>query len=168
MAKRYLIKMAESSPQTVEENYGEVEIVAPDGSKTYRARPGQHSTHTHRPDFAGWGKGPPIYLALLDVIGLNPRHDGRIEWTLRGDLAIGDSLAVPNLQIHGGSIGTLTLKRISVSTYEIAVQSNVGFELDLGSLVDTAGVLHPTAQRQARALRIGASPSLQRFTLTLP
>ena len=108
LAVAFVSKMAEVSEFTVEEVYGERKETLPDGRETYRARVLQHSNRKQKPDFAGWGKGPPIYHGLIDILGLQPDHHQVLEWTIAHQLKPGEKMSVYHLAYLGGTVDDLT------------------------------------------------------------
>ena len=165
-ARNYLQKMAETSTQTVFENYGEVESTLPGGRRTYRSRPGQHAEHKVRADFAGWSKGPPVYLALEDVVGLHARQDGVLDWALRTELKIGEAYQIHNLQHQGFNV-SLKLSRTSAEQYSLDIETSGPLRIQLRSLVDTEGKLHASSRREARLIQAKPKKGKQTFQLRL-
>jgi hypothetical protein len=145
LAVGFVGKMAESSPLTVEESYGETEVVLPSGQKTYVPRPIQHASHRHRPDFAGWGKGPPIYLALMDVVGLSAGDHGDLQWRIRQSLPVNEKISVHSLQYSGGNIQELSLRALTKNSYEITARSGVPLKLK---------ITLPGEKRSAHSLKV--------------
>ncbi|MEK7358518.1 MAG: hypothetical protein AAB250_18885, partial [Bdellovibrionota bacterium] len=86
---------------------------------------------------------------------------------LRSELAIGERLAIPNLQYKGGTVSKLSIKRISATHYELEVTSQRPFTLEIGTLVDASGVSKPTVQRRAESVAVVGASQPQRFVLTL-
>ena len=129
LSAKVLKYMAQSSVDTVEESYGEVEVTMPDGTISLKARPLQHSSHQHRSDFAGWGKGPPIYNLINHFLGMRPTYTGVMEWNLPVTLNIGDSIGVKNLIYLGGTVRELSVKKIADQTYEVTASSEGAFTL---------------------------------------
>jgi len=167
LAAAYNKKMAESSENTVEENYGEIVIRHDDGTVSITARPGQHAQHQHRPDFAGWGKGPPIYLGLVDVLGVNAGYDKTLSWNLRISMETGETMYVQNLWVNGGIIQTMAVTRLSETEYQFDVLSKTDFSFRLGSLIDGNGTLKADVQSQSAVLSVNKGPSRQTFKLKL-
>lgn len=146
LTKDYLAKMAEWSTDTVEESYGEIRIELADGGVSFKSRAIQHSRHAHRPDFAGWGKGPPISLLLKHVLGLSPQYDGVLEWNLFLPMDAGDRLTVNNLQYLGGTVASLSLEKNADGGFTVTAVSEKPLRLRVNSFVDAEDRLRPEVQ----------------------
>lgn len=141
---RFLQKIAKWSTKTVEESYGEFQVTLPDGRIVTEARAIQHSEHTHRTDFAGWGKGPAVYMYLKHVLGLVPDHHGRMNWNLMVPMEIGQEITIKNLQYKGGTVHLLKLRKTGADSYDLIAKSDKPFPLILNIMRDRQGKLHNT------------------------
>lgn len=170
ISRDFTAGMAESSPNTVEEAYGLKKFVQPDGTVVYKWVPIEHGPHTHRPDFAGWGKVPPIDGVVRDVIGLHPSARRGLQWNLRTPLKIGSStdvLGVQNLQYMGGNVEKLVVRRISKNVYEVTVKSEKPFDLRLGSLLDDNDHLASSMQSIGKSVHVAGGDQTQIFQIAM-
>lgn len=125
LAQKVLKKIAEWSTRTVEESYGEHRV-----NGELMARALQHASHPHRPDFAGWGLVPPVYVTYNHFLGFRPTYQaGRVDWDLRTPLKIGDSLTLRHTIYLGQEIRELKLTRISET--RLRIESAAAMALDL-------------------------------------
>lgn len=141
-ALSFLKKTAEWSVETVEESLGETTIRMPDGRIIgFKARAIQHAEHMHRPDFAGWGKGPPVYLLLNHILGINPTYSSKLQWNLMVPLERGEFIEVKNLQYMGQTVRTLKVRRNSSGAHEVTVDADGPIKIELNIMRDEAGRL---------------------------
>lgn len=127
----FLKKTAKWSDKTVEESLGEIMKELPNGSVTFDARAIQHSEHTHREDFAGWGKVPPVYMLLVHILGIMPNYQGKLQWNLMIPLDVGQFIQVNNLQYMGHTIKSLKVQRTALGIYELTIESSGEFDIEL-------------------------------------
>ena len=162
--------MAKSSTDTVDEAYGVDRVVQPDGTVELVGRPLAHGTHPHREDFAGWGKVPPLDGVVQDIIGIRPTARRGIEWNLRTRLTEGsqtDALGVYNMQYAGGNVKTLELKRVGKAAYQLTVESERPFRLQLGSLLDSSDTLKADLQSRGQPIQVAGGNKKQTFRVEL-
>lgn len=140
MATQFLRGMTEANSETVAEMYGAGNKLNVLESK---GRVGQHEGHTTRLDFAGWGKVPPVYLMLENIIGLEPQVDGKLVWNVYAPMQIGDTLEVNNYIYRDQLIKKLVLKKVAEDHF--VVTSDVALPtLQVQSFRDPQGRLLQT------------------------
>lgn len=164
-ALNFLKKTAAWSTKTVEESLGEIMTELPDGSVTFEARAIQHAEHMHREDFAGWGKGPPVYLLLKHIIGLLPNYNGKMTWNLMIPLKLGQFIEVKNLQYMGHSVRSLKVRRIGVGALEVTVDSDGAFDIEVNVMRDSDGRLHNSPINKTPTISVPAGGTVWKGAL---
>ena len=157
---------AEYSTKTVEEAYGTVLETAKDGSRRFKLVPLSHGTHPHREEFAGWGASPATGGTLELVVGIRASARHGLEMSMRAPLEIGnaiDTLGSEGIQMNGGTLRHLSVRRVGASTYEITSQSDKPIDFRLSSILDSRGNLTANTTSRSPKVRLPGGARLNKM-----
>lgn len=137
----FLRGMQEASMTTVYEYYGLTEKM--NGTAASRGRVGHLKDHVTRSDFTGWGKVPPVFLMVQDIVGLEPRAEGALRWNVFAPLEIGESISVENYMFHGQLLPKVSLTRVGPQDYHAEADGSPGLKFEIVAYRDARGRLRP-------------------------